>query len=290
MPVAPKALFGVDSRLLFIQTAQFAGRLEEIIRAGTPVIGEELEWQGRILLRNYVPLAVEPGSHHHLWQYQDITESRQAEEQIKASLKEKEVLLKEIHHRVKNNLQIISSLLNLQSAEIEDPKACQRFRESQDRVKAMALIHERLYQSGDLAKIDFAGYVRSLTGHLTRSYRVNASAIRLNLEVESVPMNLDIAIPCGLIINELVSNSFKYAFPKGGSGEIRVRFAEESDGTLKLVVQDTGIGFPADKNPEESDSLGLKLVRSLTDQLGGELGYRTQNGFICQITIPFTRA
>jgi PAS domain S-box-containing protein len=290
VPVAPHALFGVDSRLLFIQTAQFAERIEQIIKAGTPVLGEELEWQGRILLRNYVPLSIDGNNHYHLWQYQDVTESRKAEEQIKASLKEKEVLLKEIHHRVKNNLQIISSLLNLQSAEIEDPEACQRFKESQDRVKAMALIHERLYQSGDLAKIDFSGYVRSLTGHLTRSYRINANAVRLNLEVESVPMNLDIAIPCGLIINELVSNAFKYAFPNGDSGEITVRFAEEDARTLKLVVQDTGIGFPEGGDPEESDSLGLKLVRSLTEQLGGVLNYRTQNGFICQITIPHTRA
>jgi two-component sensor histidine kinase len=290
VPIAPDAMVGVDSRLLFIQTAQFAERIEKIIEIGAPVLGEELEWQNRILLRNYVPLSIDGNNQYHLWQYQDVTERRQVEEQIKASLKEKEVLLKEIHHRVKNNLQIISSLLNLQSAEIEDPEACQRFKESQDRVKAMALIHERLYQSGDLAKIDFAGYVRSLTGHLTRSYKVNATAVRLNLEVESVPMNLDTAIPCGLIINELVSNAFKYAFPKGESGEINVRFAEENGRSLKLVVQDNGVGFPENKNPEESDSLGLKLVRSLTEQLGGVLSYRTQNGFICQITIPYARA
>ena len=289
IPVPPHALFGVDSRLLFAQTAQFAERIEHVIKVGTTVLGEELGWQNRILLRNYVPLSMDENSHYHLWQYQDVTESRQAEEQIKASLKEKEVLLKEIHHRVKNNLQIISSLLNLQSAEIEDPDACQRFKESQDRVKAMALIHERLYQSGDLAKIDFAGYVRSLAGHLTRSYKVNASAIRLNLQVESVPMNLDTAIPCGLIINELVSNAFKYAFPEGEKGEINVRFAEEDGNKLNLVVQDSGVGFPETENPEDSDSLGLKLVRSLTEQLGGVLSYRTQNGFICRISIPYAR-
>jgi two-component sensor histidine kinase len=195
-------------------------------------------------------------------------------------------LLKEIHHRVKNNLQIISSLLNLQSAEIEDATASQKFRESQDRVKAMALIHERLYQSGDLAKIDFAGYVRSLTGHLQRSYQVDANSIRLNLEVETVPMNLDVAIPCGLIINELVSNSFKYAFPSGNGGEIKVRFAEENGHGLKLVVRDSGVGFSESENPEESDSLGLKLVRSLTEQLGGTISYRNQNGFVCEISIP----
>ena len=289
-PIAPESMFGVDSRLLFAQTPQFAERIEKIIRTGNPVLGEEIDWQGKIYLRNYVPLSINENTHYHLWQYQDVTQSRQAEEQIKSSLKEKEVLLKEIHHRVKNNLQIISSLLNLQSAEIEDPKASQKFRESQDRVKAMALIHERLYQSSDLAKIDFSGYVRSLTGHLLRSYRINASSIRLNVEVESVPMNLDIAIPCGLIINELVSNAFKYAFPESERGTIDVCFSNENDGKLRLVVQDNGVGFPEDKNPEETDSLGLKLVRSLTEQLSGTLKYRNRNGLVCEITIPYLKA
>ena len=286
VPIPPESLFGVDSRLLFIQTAQFAERIEQVMKSGSPVLGEELEWQGRVFLRNYVPLLINENNHYHLWQYQDITDSRHAEAQIKASLKEKEVLLKEIHHRVKNNLQIISSLLNLQSAEIEDPKASQKFRESQDRVKAMALIHERLYQSSDLAKIDFCGYVRSLTGHLARSYRVDANAIRLSLEVDSVPMNLDVAIPCGLMINELVSNAFKYAFPERKEGEIKVRFTEEHDRKLNLVVSDNGVGFPEGRNPEESDSLGLKLVRTLTEQLGGTLHYQNHNGFYCEISIP----
>jgi PAS domain S-box-containing protein len=286
VPVPPQSLFGVDSRLLFIQTGQFAERIEQVIEGAAPIIGEEVECQGRIFLRNYVPLSINETSRYHLWQYRDITESRMAEAQIKSSLKEKEVLLQEIHHRVKNNLQIISSLLNLQSTEIEDLEARQKFRESQDRVKAMALIHERLYQSGDLAKIDFSGYVRSLTGHLLRSYQVNANSIRLSLKVDPVPMNLDVAIPCGLMINELVSNAFKYAFPTPAGGEILVRFSEENGGKLGLVVSDNGIGFPEDKNPEESDSLGLKLVRTLTEQLGGQLQYRNQNGFQCEISIP----
>ncbi len=286
VPVPPQSLFGVDSRLLFLQPAHFSARIEEIIKAGTPVLGEELLWQEHIFIRNYVPLSIGEDYSYHLWQYHDVTASRHAEEQIKASLKEKEVLLKEIHHRVKNNLQIISSLLSLQGSEIEDPKANQRFKESQDRVKAMALIHERLYQSRDLAKIDFAGYVRNLTGHLLRSYRVNSNVIRLNLEVESIPMNLDVAIPCGLIINELVSNALKYAFPNGGGGEIRVRFADENQQALKLLVTDNGVGFPKIADVEANESLGLKLVRSLTEQLGGAIRYGNQDGFQCEINIP----
>ena len=283
VPVPPQALFGIDSRLLFMHPVQFGSRIEEIIRAGTPVLGEELHWQDRIFIRNYIPLSVGEDYSYHLWQYHDVTASRLAEEQIKASLKEKEVLLKEIHHRVKNNLQIISSLLSLQGSEIEDTRASQSFRESQDRVKAMALIHERLYQSRDLAKIDFAGYVSNLTGHLLRSYRVNSSTVRLNLEVESIPMNLDVAIPCGLIINELVSNALKYAFPSGKGGEIHVRFADENESSLRLVVRDNGVGFPEIADVEKNESLGLKLVRSLTEQLGGQITYSDQDGFQCEI-------
>ena len=290
IPIPAQSLFGVDSRLLFVQPLQFAESIEEIIRKATPVLGEELHWQERVFVRNYVPLRTGEDVRYHLWQYQDITISRRAQEQIKSSLTEKEVLLKEIHHRVKNNLQIICSLLSLQAAEIEDPKACQTFKESQDRVKAMALIHERLYQSRDLASIDFAGYVRNLTGHLLRSYKASSSAVRLDLKVDSVPMNLDVAIPCGLIINELVSNALKYAFPDGRGGEITVRFCEENGQGLALTVRDSGIGFPAGSNPEESESLGLKLVRSLTDQLGGTVSYCSKSGFQCDIRIPRSRA
>jgi PAS domain S-box-containing protein len=290
IPVPPQSLFGVDSRLLFVQPLQFAERIEVIIRKGIAVLGEELHWQERVFIRNYLPLRISENVLYHLWQYQDITVSRRAQEQIKSSLNEKEVLLKEIHHRVKNNLQIICSLLSLQAAEIEDPKASQTFKESQDRVKAMALIHERLYQSRDLASIDFAGYVRNLTGHLLRSYKVNSSAVRLDLKVDSVPMNLDVAIPCGLVINELVSNALKYAFPEGRSGEIVVRFCEENGQGLALTVRDNGVGFPSDSDPEESESLGLKLVRSLTDQLGGSVAYCSKGGFQCDIRIPRGRS
>lgn len=283
---ASQSLLGSDSRLLLPQPAPFAERIENIIKAGIPVWGEELEYQGRSFLRNYVPMSISQRNQYHLWKYQDNTESRRAEAQIKASLKEKEVLLKEIHHRVKNNLQIISSLLNLQSGEIEDPKASQKFTESQDRVKAMALIHERLYQSGDLATIDFPGYVRNLAAHLFRSYKVNAAAIRMTLKIESVPMSLDVAIPCGLIVNELISNAFKYAFPPPKEGEIAISFSAEGSNILKLIVADNGVGFPGDCDPEKTDSLGLKLVRTLTEQLGGTLRYVNRGGFLCEISIP----
>ncbi|MDZ7290528.1 MAG: PAS domain S-box protein [candidate division KSB1 bacterium] len=209
--------------------------------------------------------------HRILFSARDITARKQAEERIKASLKEKELLLKEIHHRVKNNLQIISSLLNLQAGYIEDGRACEMFKESRNRVKSMALIHEKLYQSKDFAKIDFAEYIRHLTAHLFRSYGVNSHAIALQVNIDKVLLDIETAIPCGLIINELVSNSLKYAFPSGTNGEIRIDLHSDYDGKLVLLVSDNGIGFPKSLDFRNTESLGLQLVSTLTDQLNGSI-------------------
>ena len=290
MRVPTHSFLGVDSRLLFSQPESFGDRIEEIIERGAPLVAEELHLKDRILRRSYIPLSIGEEYRCHLWQYIDVTDSRRAEEQIKTSLNEKDVLLKEIHHRVKNNLQIISSLLNLQAHQIADPDALQTFRESQDRVKAMALIHERLYQTGDFAKIDFAGYVRNLTAQLLRSYKVNSNLIRLSLEVDPVPMNFDMAIPCALIIHELVSNSLKYAFGSDQSGQIWIRFSEDGHKMLRLTVRDNGRGLPEKMDFENSQSLGLKLVRSLTQQLDGNITYRNNGGFECDICIPRSKS
>src|SRR5262249_34592522 len=163
-----------------------------------------------------------------------------------------------------NNLQIISSLLNLQSMRHRDPQTALVCRDSQSRVKAMALVHERLYQSADLARIDFGGYVQDVTNHLLRAYQTSPRRLRLQLEVEPVALNLDTAIPCALIINELVSNSLKYAFPAGRPGEIRICLTQVIDDELKLVISDDGVGFPHGVTFDTTNSLGLQLVRSLT--------------------------
>jgi PAS domain S-box-containing protein len=214
----------------------------------------------------------------------DITERKQAEEQIRASLREKEVLLKEIHHRVKNNLQIISSLLKLQSRNISDPHTLDMFRESQNRIKSMALIHEKLYQSKDLAVIDFAEYIKNLTVHLFRSYAVNPEAVRLRVDVQNVLLGIDTAIPCGLIINELVSNSLKYAFPPGTTGEVRIVLRPTGENRYLLIVADTGIGIPADFDLRRATSLGLRLVHTLIEQIGGMLEIRNSGGTEFRIT------
>lgn len=219
-----------------------------------------------------------------------IAERERAEQQIKKSLEEKEVLLKEIHHRVKNNLQVISSLLYLQSRHILEPELLAHFMESQNRVKSMALIHERLYRTEDFTNIDFKEYIRALTDHLMNAYRTERGTVRLRIEVDDVKLGIDAAIPCGLMINELVSNALKYAFPEGSSrieeGSAVIRVALHSRGEDRaddvrpheLVVEDNGVGLPGDFDFRRSESLGLQLVSSLTQQLGGSVELRRDGG------------
>jgi two-component sensor histidine kinase len=191
--------------------------------------------------------------------------------QVEESLEEKNILLKEIHHRVKNNLQVISSLLNLQSAQIKDPVTVQLFRDSQNRVRSMALIHEKLYQSHDLARIDFKSYIESLSNYLVRSYATEARRVTFRLEIEQISLGIDQAVPCGLIINELVSNSLKYAFPDNQKGEVTIQFKIDERQQLQLTVGDNGIGFPESIDFQNTASLGLQLVNSLVNQLEGSI-------------------
>jgi PAS domain S-box-containing protein len=215
----------------------------------------------------------------------DVTDSKQGLEQMKMSLHEKEVLLKEIHHRVKNNMQVITSLLSLQSKTIKDEHALSVFQDSQNRVKSMALIHETLYQSKDLSRINFAEYLQKLVAHVSRSYRLRPEAVKVNTYVDDVSLPIDLAVPCGLIINELASNSLKYAFPADKRGEINITFGH-AEAQYVLCVSDTGIGLPAGFDPETGKSLGMKLVRMLTEQLCGELECRNGVGTTFEIKFP----
>jgi len=210
----------------------------------------------------------------------DITERVQAENRLRASLQEKEVLLKEIHHRVKNNLQIISSLLNLQAVHLQDPSLQAQYQDSQDRIRSMALIHERLYRSDDLAQIDFGSYLRDLTGSLAQTYQSQRQGITLNVSTDTVFLDIDTAMPCGLLVNELVSNALKHAFPSGRNGTVSVELHNHaaSSNQLRLVVRDDGIGFPADLEYPKTTTLGLQLVSSLVRQLGGTVVLDRQPG------------
>lgn len=215
-----------------------------------------------------------------------LDEMKQAENQIKASLNEKELLLKEIHHRVKNNLQVISSLLNLQLAQVKDKQAKEMFREGRDRIRSMAFIHEGLYRSERLSDVDFAGYVRSLTGSLFRSYGISSNAVSLKINAGKSVLGIDTAVPCGLIINELVSNSLKHAFPKGRKGEIFIDLHWQGGNRFVLVVGDNGVGFPEDVDFRNTESLGLQLVCTLTNQMDGTIELDRRGG--TKLTIAFT--
>lgn len=214
----------------------------------------------------------------------DITRRKESEAKLRKSLQEKELLLKEIHHRVKNNLMVISSLLNLQSKYIKDKAALEVFRESQHRARSMALIHTMLYQSEDLKCIDFGDYISKLTTELFRTY-VTRDNIKLNLDVGEVLLDINTSIPLGLIVNELVSNSLKHAFPQGEGGEVTVSFQKTRDHYL-FQVADTGVGFPEDLDYKKTNSLGMRLVNTLTGQLDGEIDLDTTQG--TSFTIKFS--
>ena len=214
----------------------------------------------------------------------DITERKQAQEQIQASLEEKELLLKEIHHRVKNNLQIISSLLNLQSAYLKEPQSIEQFKESQFRVRAMALVHEKLYQSKNLARIDFGSYTRDLTTNLLRVYRNNSNTVSLDVIADDIALDIDTAIPMGLIINELITNSLKFAFPAGQRGKISIELRRDDGHQVTLLFRDNGMGLEKDLDFRNTESLGLQLVNALTKQLDGTIELDTKGGTAFKIT------
>jgi two-component sensor histidine kinase len=216
---------------------------------------------------------------------EDITEKKLADEQIRKSLAEKELLLKEIHHRVKNNLQVICSLLSLQSGYVTDRKALAMFHESQDRVRSMALVHERLYQSQDLARIDFAEYVRSLVAQLVHAYGSSSGPVAIQVNVKDVLFGIDEAVSCGLIINELVSNSLKHAFPQRRGGEIEVT-VDYRNGEYVLSISDNGIGLAEDLHSRKAEGLGLQLVSTLTEQLGGTIEVTSGEGTHYRISFP----
>jgi PAS domain S-box-containing protein len=209
----------------------------------------------------------------------DISERKQAENRLKASLLEKEVLLKEIHHRVKNNLQVISGLLTLQAAQINDERLQRLIKDSQSRIWTMALIHQTLYQSGNLADIDMADYIRSLAGNLLSSQARIAMPPTVSFDLLPVRLVIDKAIPLALIINELLTNAMKHAFPDGRPGEIRISLQEDGhDPAYELVVADNGAGMPSGFDPGSQKSLGLQLVAMLAKQLNGSLAFASSGG------------
>jgi len=220
----------------------------------------------------------------------DITESKKMEQQIIASLKEKDVLLKEIHHRVKNNLQIIISLLNLQSGYIKDEETLKAVREGQNRVRSMALVHEKFYQADELSEIDFGDYTEKLCHFLRQSHGEEDSPVEFKINTDGVTLDMDHAMPCGMLVTEIVSNSLKYAFPNNRKGQISIEMKKFPQRKILFSISDNGIGLPADFDVESSDSLGMQLINALAKQLDGELAVSGKNGAKFSFTFTYPKS
>ncbi len=217
-------------------------------------------------------------------------ERKQSQQRAEEALREKEVMLREIHHRVKNNLQVISSLLSLQAGRLRDPEALEMLKESQNRVRSMALVHEQLHRSRDLSRIHFGEYVRNLTASLFCSYGIDSSTIALRLRIAEAFFTIDTAVPCGLIIQELVSNALKHAFPNGRTGEITISLAALPGGRWRLGVADNGAGIPPQVDVRGGASLGLRLVKILADQLEARVACVSDGGTRFEITFRETNS
>jgi two-component sensor histidine kinase len=207
------------------------------------------------------------------------------EDRIQEDIREKNVMLKEIHHRVKNNLQIIVSLLNLQSGKTRERKILDAFEEIRHRVYSMALLHEKLYKSDNLADVPFKDYLSTLCRNLVSAFGA-AGRIRLDFDLEGIDLGIDTAVPCGLIVNELITNAIKHAFPKGRKGRIAVGFRRKDDKSVELTVADDGVGVPAGFDVAKAESLGLKIIQILTDQIDGKMHVRTRKGSSFRLVFP----
>lgn len=237
---------------------------------------EFIDYSGEI--KNvFATVAMIPGTSKSLVSLQDITYRKVTEDQLITTINEKDTLLREIHHRVKNNLQIISSLLNLQSRYIEDSVSLEVFKESQNRVRSMAIVHEKLYKSDHMSKIDFGEYIEDLVSSLFYNYNINPEKIKLSTNIENIFFDVDTCIPCGLIVNELLTNSVKHAFPDDMSGEIRIDM-QYNEGIYTLYMGDDGVGFPSTIDYKNTDTLGLQLVTNLVNQLDGSLEILNNTG------------
>jgi len=214
----------------------------------------------------------------------DITERKRAEEKVSATLKEKELLLREVQHRVKNNLQVISSLLNLQLGYTHDKEILRIVGDIRNRISAISMIHDQLQQIRDTTQIEFGGYLKSLAQHLAISFGVDSSTVTVEVDAEEIYLDVDTASPCGLIINEIVSNSFKHAFPDGRRGQIKIAFHRASENGFILTISDNGIGLRKELNPNNRPSLGLLLINGLVDQLGGKMEQKAEGGAEYRIT------
>jgi two-component sensor histidine kinase len=238
----------------------------------------------RWFLLQATPLS--PPHHGLVLAHIDITTRKQAEAQLRVAVQQKDILLREVSHRVKNNLQVISSLLSLQEGAIDDPRLGTLFQASQERLHAMALVHDLLQQADNVARINLAQYAARLIEELARTYTIDPERITLETEFKDVWVGLDTATPCGLLLHELLTNCFKHAFPDGRTGRVHVALRPAAEQTLMLQVGDTGCGFPDDLDFRATESLGLQLVCTMAEQLQGTIALERAEGTHFTILVP----
>lgn len=279
-----KAMFGDPGSLTLYELGQNVPPLSELAGGTSELLLLDHEGRGFFWCELSIKSAQIMGVERYIATVHDISERRQASEKIVASLKEKEILLQEIHHRVKNNMAVISSLLNLQSAYVRDEYDRMLLMESRGRIKAMALVHEKLYQSKDFTHIGLSGYVNSLVRNI-RSAFITANSVTTDIVVEDINLDIDHLIPCGLIINELMTNSFKYAFDKPQGNEIAISISETAGAMVRFEISDNGKGLSTETFMD-SGRMGLKLVKGLVEQLKGELEFISEAGTKFIITFP----
>ncbi|MDJ1180141.1 PAS domain S-box protein [Roseofilum sp. BLCC_M91] len=257
---------------LFEHPEQISQQHQKIVANQQIVTNQEIQLaDGRILEQNYVPILIDSVDRGHLWMYRDISDRKQAESRLVTSLQEKEILLKEIHHRVKNNLLVVSNLLEFQADYVSNPSLIKVLEDSRSRIYSMALIHEKLYRSMTLDTINFGEYLEDLVHNLFESYNLENNRVTFDLDIEPVLLNIETAHPCGLIVNELLSNTLKHAFPEGRKGKVKIILHQQENDRIVVKVADNGIGFPENLDFRHVDSLGMELVCTLTEQLEGEI-------------------
>lgn len=270
---------GEEFAALFDNPEKISQQHQYILASKKIINNQEIRLaDGRILEQSYVPIFIDSIDRGHLWMYRDISDRKQAESRLVTSLQEKEILLKEIHHRVKNNLLVVSNLLEFQADYVSDPSLIKVLEDSRNRIYSMALIHEKLYRSMTLDTINFGEYLEDLVQNLFESYNLEENRVTFDLDIEPVLLNIETAHPCGLIVNELLSNTLKHAFPEGRQGNVKIIMHQEDDDRIMVKVADNGIGFPENLDFRQVDSLGMELVCTLTEQLEGEITLLRNHG------------
>ncbi len=260
--------------------------IAEVVRTGCPRQWEDMVYNDHRISQVYLQVRAFPltGSHVGVL-FEDISGQIQVEEELKHSLKEKELLLREIHHRVKNNLAMVSSLLNIQSNYIKDKQAQAAFSESRKRIGSIAMVHEKLYRSSDLTHLEFSRYVRDLVNTLVKSYSISSSRLDIIIDIGDLYLDAEVSVPLGLIVTELVTNTLKYGFKEDQKLTLSIRL-KTGDNHLCLTVEDNGVGIPVDLDWKNTESLGIQLVILLVAQLEGDIQLDRKNGTSFRIRFP----